>query len=161
MLSPVKQGLKRATRALVAAVGGTDAAAGFCRARQQKFSSATRIENPDDWLAIDTILDLEAVTVGAPGAPHVARYLAAAAGFALVPLPCADRREATWLEHIGAISREAGEVVAKLALAASDGEVTPSESAKLGLLAEAEQLLRAAVELHAAIEAIETRGARG
>lgn len=158
-MTPDKQGLKRASRELVHAAGGGEAAAHFCRARQQKLSAAGRVENPDDWLAVDHILDLEAVTHGRPGAPHVTRYLASRAGFCLVALPIAAGAAVSWLAHIAAVSKEAGELVAKIAGAVGGGTMTRAQSRALGLEAEAEELVRAAVEVLDAIRQFNEAGA--
>lgn len=153
-----QQGLKNATRALVAAVGGGDAASGFCRYRQQQLSEVGSVNQPTKFMAADVILDLEAVTHGTPGHPVVTRYLARAAGFALVALPevAPDvSARGDWLQLVSDLSKEAGDCVSKIALALTDGFVSPAEVRTHDLVREFDELIRVAVEGRARVLAAE------
>ena len=149
-----QQGLKRATAALVRAVGGGEAAAGFCRYRQQKLSDCGNVNQPAEFMAADVILDLEAVTHGTPGHPVVTRYLARAAGFELVALPD-SASGGDWLQLVSDLSKEAGDCVSKIALSLSDGFVSRDEVRKHDLVREFEELIRVAVEGRARVLAAE------
>lgn len=152
-LSPEEQGLKLAGKALVAAVGGGDAASGFCRVRQQGLSEQTSINDSHKWLAVDTVMKLEAITSGQSGHPHVTRYMAARQGFALVALPSPRAVPLTPLQLIEAISKESGEVVSNLARHA-EGGLTASEVQAAQLVREFDELIRIGVEGKAAMLAI-------
>lgn len=158
-LSSEKQGLKLAARDLVRSVGGQEAAAGFCRVSQQRLSEYGSV-NADLFMPADVVMDLEAVTRGEPGAPHVTRYLARAAGFGLVALPELGTVSANWHDHIGGLAEEAGDITRKICVAlADDGKVTGREVKAHGLMADAEQLLAIAVNLRAALaQAIDDPG---
>lgn len=150
-LNSEKQGLKLAARDLVRAVGGGEAGAGFCRVSQQRLSEYGSI-NGELFMPADVVLDLEAVTRGEPGHPHVTRYLARSAGFGLVPLPELGAVSTDWHDHIGGLAEEAGDITRKICVSlADDGRVTAREVKVHGLLADAEKLLTIAVALRAAL----------
>lgn len=151
-LAPDKQGAKNAFSALIAAVGGQEAAAGFCRVGQSKLSDYGNVNRPDAYPAIDVVIDLEAVTRGQAGAPHVTRYLARRAGFSLVPLPGAKPAGRSWNEHIAVTAKEAGDITSKLALAI-DGGVSPREARELRR--EVAEALQAMVDLDTALAEVE------
>lgn len=112
-----RQSLKRATRALIGAVGGQEAAVGFCRIRRQQALSeycSVAADHIERFAPIDVIADLEGVTAGFPGAPHVTRELARQAGFVLVPLPAAHET-ADLADCLPRIIRETADVTAALA----------------------------------------------
>lgn len=152
-----QQLLKRATRSLVGAVGGGDAASSCCRYRQQKLSAVGNANLPGEFMAIDVVADLEELTRGSPGWPQVTRALARAAGFELVALPDAVA-DADWLQHIAAISKEAGDCISKIALAAADGSVSPADVRAHDLVREFDELIRVAVEGRARVIAAEQVG---
>lgn len=156
VLPPALQGLKLAARDLVRAAGGGTAAAALCRVGQQKLSDCGNINLPDVWMGADIIADLEAVTRGLPGAPHVTRYLAQSAGFGLVALPEALAPGRSWLDHIAAITREGGDIIGKIISALGKGDVTAAVIRREELHREADELIRVAVEFKAALVAIDT-----
>lgn len=111
---PEKQALKNDCAALVSAAGGVEAAEGYCRANYRRLSEYGRPDN-DVFMPVDVVEDLEAVTHGKAGYPHVSRRLARRAGFALVALPelefdPAVSLHAALVEHV----RDAGEVTTDL-----------------------------------------------
>ncbi len=114
-LPPVKQGAKVASRALVRAVGGQEACPGFARyTRHQAYSEFASIEHGDKFMPIDVVIDLEAVTHGAPGHPHVTRYLCERAGGAFVALPAADLSTRDFHAAVGALITESHDVATRL-----------------------------------------------
>jgi hypothetical protein len=153
VLPPAAQALKRATAQLVRAAGGQEAAAGFCRVRQQALSDYGNINQPESWIPADVVTDLEGITTGLPGAPHVTRQLAANAGFALVPLPPASGAAIDWMAVIGGVAKEAGDVVSALAMHCPDS-LTAREIREAGLIAEFDEAIRILVEGRAAALAI-------
>lgn len=154
MLTPAKQAVKRATRALVVAVGGQEACAGFARVhRHQSYSSYGNVACEADWMPADVIADLEAVTVGTPGYPVLTRELARQAGFALVPLPAVRCEPVSWNEHLARVAKETGDVVSQLArdcavLVTRNGDTAAAQLRLRGEVAEAQQRL---AELDAAL----------
>lgn len=112
---PILQGLRVASRALVRAVGGQDAAAATC-ARIKRHQSFSDFGNPNGsaFMPLDAVVELEAVTRGTPGWPVVTRYLAQQTGHVLVPLPeitSTDMLDLTKAVRVHA--RESGEAVEK------------------------------------------------
>lgn len=153
MLSPDKQALKRAARRLYQAVGGQEKAAGLCRVGQARLSAYGGPNNPDEFMPVDVVADLEEVTEGAPGAPHVTRELARQRGYELVPLPGAKPEGKSWAQHIADLAKESGDIISKLAPASVDG-VCKHDIVERELLREARELIQASVELAAALEAV-------
>jgi len=109
VLAPEYQGLKRASAALVRAAGGQEAAAaevGKARSRLSDYGSV----NTADFMPIDVVLGLEAVTHGLPGYPLVTACLARASGHVLVALPDVGRIAGGDLTRaIAAHAEEAGQ----------------------------------------------------
>lgn len=139
-MTPDLQGLKLAQLRLVQAVGGFEAAAGFCRLGKSQLNNATSMNHPDVFLPADVVVALEAVTVGTPGHPIVTRYLSGRAAHEILPLAVAAEG-ADWLALIAAISKEAGDVVSKIATCAGDG-ITADEVRSTELVREFEELIR-------------------
>jgi hypothetical protein len=150
-MKPRDQALKRATRALVDAAGGCEAAAGLCRLGKSQLAAAGSINEPDRWLPVDVLRDLMAVTRGLPGCADLLAHLAAEAGFALVPLgdgPVIDPRAA-----IAQLATEAADVVSELA------RFEPGRSDPRLLIKESDDLLRVAAGVRAAAVELERGGA--
>ncbi|MCA3254800.1 phage regulatory CII family protein [Bradyrhizobium sp.] len=152
-LGALKQLLKRETRALVKAVGGGDAGSMACRVRQQVLSDYGNITQSARFVPADVVLDLESVSVGRTGHPHVTRMLARAAGYELVPLPGARPETKSWHEHIAACAKEAGEVTSRLALAVAGG-VNADEAGDL--VREVEEAIQSLVDLKFALRAVQS-----
>jgi hypothetical protein len=127
--------LKRAAKALVAAVGGTADAGEVAGMRQQKVSECT-LPNVATFFTLDEALRLEEEAAGSEGWPQVTRALARHHGFALLPT-AAGAAAAAWHQSIAEVSREAGDVVAKIVQAlADDGEVSAREIVDGGIVEE-------------------------
>lgn len=127
---PALQAIKAAFRAAVRAAGGTDAVAAQFGRRQQAVSDYG-LPNTDVFPPLDLVAQVEDITHGLPGHPHVTRALALHTGHVVVRLPdvgCgAD--VATWHGGMGALAKEAGDVTAKICTAlADDGDVSGDEA---------------------------------
>jgi len=153
--------LKRATKGLVRAVGGSDAAAeslaeaGGVRVRQQRISDCT-LPNTADFLRIDEAAELEDLSHGQPGWPHLTRALARRQGFALLPLPSAPDGLTDWHRQLAEVSREAGEAVGKVCDAlAGDSRVDRGEVAEGRLVEEVDEAIAALAGLRALLQAVE------
>lgn len=153
MLSPFKQALKLATRELVRAAGGQEAAVGFTRfARHQALSDFGNPAPEHDarFIPVDAVADLEAVTRGTPGWPQVTRALARTQGFALVPLPAPRGEGADLPDHFRAIVKETADVTALLSFHLRD---VPKPEDVAALRREVAQAQEALAELDAALAA--------
>ena len=149
-MAPELQALKRASAALVRAVGGLEAAENFCRLGKSQLSDCCSIHKPDRWLPIDVVRDLEAVTAGTANAPQVSRMLAGIAGHGLIELPGDGDVPADPLALLAEVSREAADVVERLARHGGGG-LTAAEVRACDLLAETEQLIAAGVKARALV----------
>ena len=127
-LVPDKQALKAATRALVKASGGHEAAASFCRVGKSTLHRYGQ-GDCDEFCPVDVIADLEAVTVDLPGWPHVTRRLCVAAGGVFVRLPPAAGIGGDWHSGMQALAQESGGIIAAICAAiANDGGVDRAEA---------------------------------
>lgn len=129
--APDKQALKAASGALVRAVGGVEAAEGYCRANFRRLSEYGRPDN-DCFMPIDVVADLQTVAHGTPGFPQVTRFLARRDGYALVKLPepggvSTDNLVAA----LAQASREHSDIATGMLEALRDGEVTAEEAKRL------------------------------
>jgi hypothetical protein len=150
ILPPDLQAGKAATKALIRAYGGQEAAAAE-RGKSQSRFCAYGLPNTDDFMPIDDVHALEARTHGAPGHPHVTRWLAREAGYELVPRPCAAQPETVWSAFVARLSREAGELMAGVCEdLATENDVSPAEAKRR--LPDAADLVRVAVELEHALK---------
>jgi alkylation response protein AidB-like acyl-CoA dehydrogenase len=143
--SPDKQALKAASKRLVRAVGGVEAAAQYSRPMLSQLSAYGH-PNAPEFMPVDVIADLEAVTHQTPDHPVVTRMLARKAGFALVKIPVAPTGAADWHREIGAISKEVSEVISPVCELLGDGRITAEEIRSRGLreqIAEAQERLAA------------------
>lgn len=130
-LLPEAQVLKRATAQLVRAYGGQEAAAMLVGRAQSRLSDWGSVNRPD-FMPIDAVAALEAVTHGVAGHPHVTRALAMASGHALIKLPDAVPGEADVFGWLANLSKEAGEVMGELGTAlADDRRVDRGEAARI------------------------------
>jgi len=119
--------IKRASKALVGAVGGTIDAADICKLRQQRVSEC-QLPNVPTFLPVDAVLSLEDEARGSDGFPQVTAAMARHHGFALMQLPSATLVEGSWHRSLAEVSREAGDVVGKIVNAlADDGDVSAKE----------------------------------
>ncbi|MES2494609.1 MAG: hypothetical protein V4618_00715 [Pseudomonadota bacterium] len=158
-LSPEKQGLKVATKALVGAVGGQEACPGFARyTRHQAYSEFGSVGHDDKFMPVDVVIDLEAVTHGMPGHPHVTRYLCDRAGGAFVKLPEAAPDAADWHKQLAALIEESRDVSMRIVEALGDratpGLVTAAEIRAAKLMDEVNALIGVGVNLRAMFERV-------
>lgn len=150
--------LKHASRGLVRAVGGTDGAAASLsnderHVRQQRMSDCT-LANTPDFLRIDETAELEDLSVGQPGWPHVTRALARRQGFALLPLPERIVGDSNLHRTLADVVAETGQVTNKVLTALADGAVTAGELRDLRIPEEIEEAIAAFAELKAVVDAI-------
>ena len=112
--------LKTAARLLVGAVGGLEAAASVCRVNKSVLAAAYDPHQPDRYLPIDVVADLELVAAE----PVVTHVLARLAGQALVPIGPAGGLEAQALVEV---FRGAADVGAEYAAAMVDARLSAAE----------------------------------
>ena len=159
ILAPEKQGLKVATRALVRAVGGQEACPGFARyTRHQAYSEFGSIEHGDKFMPIDVVADLEAVSHGTAGHPHVTRALCERAGGAFVKLPSAAPGACDWHKALAGLIEESRDVTTRLLEALGDGKtpgsVTAAEIRAGKMIDETNALIGVGVNLRAMLERV-------
>jgi len=142
---------KMAFADLVDAVGGQVPAEAYSGKAQSRISAYGGRNTP--WFApIDVVVKLEGVTHGAPGHPHVTRWLAREAGYALVKLPEPGAAPARWSGFMARLGKEAGELINGICTdLTDDNDVIPAEAKRR--LGDAADLVRVAVELEAALKA--------
>lgn len=142
---PELQAGKAAFKALVRAFGGQEAAAEHTGRTQSRLSDFGNPHTPD-FPPVEIVQALEAATHGQSGHPHVTRWLARSAGYALVRLPTAAAGDSDWHQAIAAVSRETSESIERVCAALADGKVTAAEVASLRIreeIAEAQERLAA------------------
>jgi hypothetical protein len=128
--TPDDQALKSVSKALVKAVGGVEAAEGFCRSSFRRLSEYGVPDN-DCFMPVDVVRDLEAVAHGTVGYPQVTRFLARQAGGVFVPLPRAAGCSLGDLHAaVARHSRKAGEVTSEVVESLADGAITEAEAAR-------------------------------
>lgn len=143
-LSPRGLALKRACRALVEAAGGIEAAALMCRLGKSQIGDCISVNHPERWLPADVVASLEDCTLGTPGWPQVTRHLARNAGLAVALLPVDGAPAFVGAAELGAMAKEAGEALSRVAQAvAVGGCVTADEVRGLGLIKEIDEALAA------------------
>ncbi|WP_310498288.1 hypothetical protein [Sandarakinorhabdus sp.] len=118
-MTPRDQAMKRATRALIEAVGGIEAAAVLCRVGKTKLAEYASVNHPEAWMPADVVRDLMAVTRGCAGRHALLAMLAADAGAALVMLPDHALAPTDLIEVIPALAKESADVVSRLVDAAA------------------------------------------
>jgi hypothetical protein len=158
-LDPKHQSLKAATGDLIDAAGGQARAADYCRRirRQQTFSDY-EARHVDQFMPIDVVMELEAVTVGKPGWPHVTRILCARAGGAFIAMPAALPGSSEAHRRLAELTKEFSDVSAGMLNGLADGRLCAADVRRLGLVAEADELVAKAAELRALLERIEAEG---
>lgn len=138
VLSPADQEMKLAVRSLVDAFGGCDAVGAHFGRDYRRISELC---NPalSQWMRLPWISELERMTVGLPGHPHVTRLLARRAGFVLVKRTDGQEDGAGVMAGLAAVQAELGDVARVVIDAAKDGELDRAErKAALDQLAEVE-----------------------
>lgn len=150
-LTPDEQGLKKATAALIKAVGGQEAAAGFCRYDQRRLSEFMSI-NTRKFMPIDAVEDLEAVCHGTPGWPQVTAYLASRNRCAVVHLPEAVPTDGGVLQAIARLSKEHADVSAGVCSALAEGVLSAADVRQRDLMREVNEMIEVSVNLLAMLE---------
>lgn len=162
-LSPDLQSGKAATKALVRAFGGQEAAAEETGYRQQRISDFG-LPNVAEFAPLDFVALLEERTEGTAGWPHVTRWLARRTGHALVRLPQGGIDENGLRDSVMIITRELGDTAAALTEALnpdSPGGVTVTPEEARSVLTELDQMLEAAAALRVTLEQLATGDAQG
>lgn len=145
--------LKRATSSAIDAAGGQVKAAGQTVAGRSQLQRCAS-PNDADSITLRDALTIDAIGVQVQGHPFIARALAGLLGFGLYRLPAEDPRAADWLAQMGALSGEAGEIIAKMSVALADGRMCEHDVQSSGLEQDADQLLAIATSLHAAVHGV-------
>ncbi|MAW99770.1 MAG: hypothetical protein CMN72_09560 [Sphingomonas sp.] len=151
VLSPDRQDLKIASRALVRSYGGQHAAAELLPRRHQHYSDCGN-PNTEAFLTIDEVAQLEDRTAGLPGYPVVTRAMAKRQGFILIPMPQADEGgavEALVME----LAAEFGDVAQAVREAVADRKWTKAEKAEA--LRQLGEMTAVSARLRCAIESVE------
>ena len=154
-LPPTDQVLKRASKQLVKAFGGTLPAAEQLSQAEHRHVDHRRMsdignQNHAAFLRIDEAAELEELTVGTPGWPQVTRAMASRNGFALVKLPDPKVSDTIWAIRAAKLLKEGGDVITGLgSRLETGGEVDPDEAATL--LPDARELLDIAMEVFEAL----------
>lgn len=151
-LSLKEQLLKRAARELTTAAGGGEGAGTACRLAKSQLLAAGSVNEPERFLPIDAVGDLEDVTRGTAGWPHVTRVLARRQGFTLVRMPEPGESEADLLAFITATSKESDDVIAALIAAVRSG-ITRANAGQIKQ--QAWEMAEIAMRIHAAAARME------
>lgn len=148
--------LKVAFRDLVALAGGVNRAVSVTRGCQSKMSESVSLNMMSRFPAIDQIADLEADC----GQPVMTRLLAELAGYSLSPL-VANAKQSTMLQHLSAISRDAGSFGGQLADAIADGKIDAKERQCLIVAVNAlmDNLVSVKASIHASVPPASIRSA--
>lgn len=142
--------LKAAFRRLTKAVGGQESAASITRVDFQGIGRYGRAHEAM-FVPVDVVADLEADA----GDPLVTRAMADLQGHLLVPKPPAEG-DPEWVEHLGALGKEAGEAIARLSEAfAHGGTITADEVREMELRREVAEAMEVLARIDKALEAVE------
>lgn len=153
-LPPRLQAGKSAFSDLVSAFGGQEAASARTGKSQSRICAYGH-KNMADFPPLDVVAELERDTVGLPGHPHVARWLARQTGHVLVALPTAKPDGHDLCKALGDCQREAGEASARVLEAfATNHEITADEIRQADIRGEVQQAIEAFVRLAAMLDAV-------
>lgn len=151
-LTAEQRTLKAASKALIRAAGGQEAASEFCGRTQGRLSEYGSPTVPL-FMPLDVLDKLEAMSPE----PIVTKYLAARRGYALFPLPETGPVERDWHKHLMRLAKEPADITAGICAALSDdGAVTRREIRDGNLIAETRQAIGVLVELLAVLESVES-----
>lgn len=155
-LPPQAQQLKQASRDLVRAAGGQEAAAEQTGSRQQRMSDVG-LRNTADFLRIDEVAALEDITHGITGHPIVTRQLAKRQGYTLLRHPEAPPAGADLIKLVAEGAKENGDVAsAILTSLADDGRIDATAQARI--LAQIDEQIDVAMRLRATVATVDTGG---
>jgi hypothetical protein len=143
-LPPELQEIKEASRALVKAYGGQEAAAKRLGTRQQRLSDCCSTTT-DAFMRADEIATLEAETVGYPGHPHVTSVLARQRLRELVPTPTIAATGRDLLILFAKQSKGSSKLAEKILDAHEDDHVDADEAAQIE--AAADQVIATALAI--------------
>ncbi len=146
--------LKERTGELVAAVGGLEAAASYCRVSKTQLARYASLTPSDaDYFApIDVVRCLET----AAGDPIVTEHMASEAGGVFVAVPDAPIGSVDLLRLLAAQSKESSDLTAAICAGLADGKLDSAEARKA--MEEAEQLARVAMQMRAELAHIVGEG---
>lgn len=156
VLSVEDQQLKQATKGLIRTFGGTEAAGEHLNQADHRHADHRRMsdvgnKNHGAFLRIDEAAELEDLTVGQPGWPHVTRAMAARTGHVLVKVPDLRFVDTIWACRAAKLLKEGGDVITGLgARLESGGDIDPDEAASM--LKDADELVEAAMEVREALK---------
>jgi hypothetical protein len=146
-----QQELKGATRALLRAFGGQEAAAMRLGTRQQRLSDCSS-PNTDAFMRIDEVAALESETIGHPGHPYVLATLARQIGFELVRTPTAKATGTDMLQLFAQQSRETSDLAVAICDAHADGHISIEDAIRIE--AELDDVIANALAMRAEIRVI-------
>lgn len=152
ILTVNEQAQSRAAERLLEAVGGLAPASSYCRKSEAQLSKYSRT-NYAESMPIAAVEDLEAVTHGKQGHPHVTRYLADKAGFTLFKKPQIEATGADMLRLVADQSKEGGDIASVICHALADGKIQAHEIP--AIRKEVADLIRLAVTMDAELDFIE------
>lgn len=145
------QALKTATRALVKACGGIEAASSLTRVSKSEVGRYQ--ESCGAFMPIDVVADLEEAT----GKAFVTEQLARQAGCVLLPL-APRSADAAWAKRLSDIGAEMGDVFRRTGEALSnDGKIDSREAG--ALISEVNEAMQTLADMRGALEACVKEGA--
>lgn len=139
---------------LIAAIGGSREAAGFCRVNHSVLSGYASLSPADAerFPPADVVRDLEAVA----GQAVVTAHLAVEAGGTFVAVPDAPAGCVDLLQLLAAQSKESSDLTAAICSALADGKIDSREGRKA--IEEIDQLVRVAMQMRAELALIVGEG---
>lgn len=141
-MTPEQLDLKRATAETIKGVGGVEAAATFCRVGKSALSDNQSVNQPESFIALDVLADLEPLARERSGWPHVTRALCRRMGGMFVPQPDVRAAGADLLQLLGRHAQESADVSRAICEAIGDGKVCPADARKIRIeVAQAMELL--------------------
>lgn len=144
-------GLKTRTRKLIEKAGGAEEAAGRTRVRPSALYNYGNVNNPDHFMPVDVILDLEADT----GEPIVSAYLAKITGHVLIPV-VARVGDGELARDLARIGKETADLFARVASDMADGKVSREEAA--ATITEVDEAIQALSSFRARLSLIDQGG---
>ncbi len=151
-MTPERLALKRATDAMLSAIGGQTKAAPHTRVGQSTLSSYASRHHHDAFVPIDVVADLEPLAWEREGWPHVTQALCQAMGGVFVALPEVPAEDGDVLILMGRVSKEAGDVAHAICDAMADGRVCAVDQS--AIQREVRQLIEKAVALGALVDSL-------
>jgi hypothetical protein len=152
-LSSEEQTQKLAVRRAIAAAGGQIDCALETRAGRSQLQRCASA-NDTDSLTLRDAHTIDSIGAHVDGHPFIARTMARLQGYGLHVLPEARAGSGHWWDHCGALTMEAGEIVAKIGKGMADGGLCARDVNASGLRADAQQLLEIAATLLAELDAV-------